>query len=300
MLVGIEPAREGSTTRNGVRVQFQVFGSGPRTIILLPTWSIVHSDFWRNQVPHLARGYSVVTFDGRGNGASDRPVDPNQYTHREFAADALAIMDKLGVATAAIASNSIGATWGLILAAEHPERIRASVFIAPTLPLVPPLPARAASLAVFNEPRETYEGWFKFNRHYWQADWPDFLNFFFSNCFTEPGSEAQIEHFFRMGLETTPAAITATADAPPLGRPEAVQLAGSVDQPMLVIHGDEDAVTPTDAGRELARLSNAELVILPGSGHEPQCRIPGQINALLEDFLGRHYPSDAASPVSSA
>ena len=42
-------------------------------MLLLPTWSIVHSRHWKMQVPYLARHCRVLTFDGRGNGRSDRP-----------------------------------------------------------------------------------------------------------------------------------------------------------------------------------------------------------------------------------
>ena len=49
--------------------------SGEPTVLLLPTWSIVHSRHWKMQIPYLARHCRVVTFDGRGNGRSDRPAE---------------------------------------------------------------------------------------------------------------------------------------------------------------------------------------------------------------------------------
>ena len=64
-----------------------------RLCSLLPTWSIVHSRHWKMQIPYLARHCRVVTFDGRGNGRSDRPPASEAYLEREFAADALAVMD---------------------------------------------------------------------------------------------------------------------------------------------------------------------------------------------------------------
>jgi pimeloyl-ACP methyl ester carboxylesterase len=294
MLVDIEAKNSGSISRAGVRVHYEEFGSGTRCVLLLPTWSIVHSDIWRHQVPHLAQHYRVLTFDGRGNGLSDRPMDPDAYSEREFAADALAIMDALDVKEAAIVSNSQGGTWGLLLAAEHADRIPASVFIAPNVPLSPTLPARASSAAAFHQPLDRYDGWFKFNRHYWATAWPDFLQFFFSMCFTEPDSEAEIAHFVGMGLQTSPEVIVATVQAPGMDSALASRLASSVGRPALVIHGDADAITSTKRGIELARLANAELVVLAGSGHEPQCRIPGQVNDLLDQFLAENL-----SPVGS-
>ena len=59
----------------------------------MPTWSIVHSRHWKMQIPYLARHCRVLTFDGRGNGRSDRPSGPEAYREEEFAADAIAVMD---------------------------------------------------------------------------------------------------------------------------------------------------------------------------------------------------------------
>ncbi len=250
MIVDRAPRSEGYVQRDGLSTQFQVFGDGPRAILLLPTWSIVHSDFWRHQVPHLARDYTVVIFDGLGNGGSDRPVDPEAYDDRLFALDAIAILDASGVEQAVSVSVSAGACWNLVLAAEHSDRIPAAVFIAPSVPFGPAQPHRAASLAAFDDELPDHEGWFKFNRRYWSQDWDDFLRFFFSQCFTEPGSAPEIAHFVSMGRQTSAAVISATVDAPGLGNDEAVALAQSVRIPVLVIHGDEDAIVNVGKGRE--------------------------------------------------
>jgi len=260
MVIGTRARSEGTVAPNGATIHFQVFGEGKRTILLLPTWSIVHSDFWRHQIPHLVRRYTVVTFDGLGNGRSDRSLDPALYGDRSFAADAVAVLDAVGVETVVPMSVSQGGCWGLVLAATAPERIAASVF-------------------------------FKFNRHYWNEDWPGFLQFFFSQCFTESGSEAEIRHFVGMGLETTPQVIAATIDAPGIDGDATRDLASAVASPVLVLHGDEDAITQAGRGQELAGLTGGDFVLLPGSGHEPQCRNPRRINQLLDGFLDQHFPA---------
>src|ERR671915_2159352 len=85
------PDDSGYVERDGVRLYYEVYGSGEPTVFLLPTWSIIHSRQWKMQIPYLARHCRVLTFDGRGNGRSDRP--PTGYAEAEFAADALAVMD---------------------------------------------------------------------------------------------------------------------------------------------------------------------------------------------------------------
>ena len=62
----LAPTRTGTVERDGVRVHWEEFGAGEPAIALLPTWSIAHSRLWKFQIPHLARHYRVITFDGRG------------------------------------------------------------------------------------------------------------------------------------------------------------------------------------------------------------------------------------------
>lgn len=290
MIVDVPVRVEAAVTVDGIHVAYQVFGDQPRAVLLLPPWSICHSAIWRHQVERLAEHYTVVTFDGRGNGASDRPLDPSNYTDDVSAADALAVLDALGIDEAAIACVSGAARVGLILAARHRDRVPAAIFIAPSLPITPPIPEFAHAVSVFDEPQEAYAGWQKFNRHYWQQDWPDFLAFFMGRCFTEPDSGVEITEYVEMGRYTTPDVITLTADAPGLGREEIVDLAAALSSPTLVIHGAADAVSPVERGQELARLSSGELFTLPASGHQPQYRNPELVNPAILEFLKRHHP----------
>src|SRR5262249_38917123 len=81
------PDDEGFVERDGVRTFFEVYGDGEPTVLFLPTWSIVHSRTWKFQIPWLANHCRVITFDGRGNGRSDRPSNPEAYAEAEYAAD---------------------------------------------------------------------------------------------------------------------------------------------------------------------------------------------------------------------
>ncbi|HJW59622.1 MAG TPA: alpha/beta fold hydrolase, partial [Actinomycetota bacterium] len=126
------PDEEGFVERDGVRVFWERYGEGEPTFLLAPTWEIVHSRFWKCQIPYLARHARVVTFDPRGNGRSDRPGDFEAYRRREFAADALAVLDAAGVDRAmVVAWCDLGES--LILAGEHPERVAGLFLIAPTV-----------------------------------------------------------------------------------------------------------------------------------------------------------------------
>ena len=69
------PDATGVVVRDGVGIAWDCYGPatarpGQRTILLTPTWSVIHSRFWKSQVAYLARHYRVITFDARGNGVS--------------------------------------------------------------------------------------------------------------------------------------------------------------------------------------------------------------------------------------
>jgi pimeloyl-ACP methyl ester carboxylesterase len=70
------PDTAGSVKRDGISLGYEIYGAGEPTILLLPTWTIIHTRFWKMQIPYLARHYRVVTYDGPGNGRSDRVTDP--------------------------------------------------------------------------------------------------------------------------------------------------------------------------------------------------------------------------------
>jgi pimeloyl-ACP methyl ester carboxylesterase/predicted glycosyltransferase len=279
------PDEEGYVERDGVRVFWEVYGSGEPTILLLPTWSIIHSRHWKAQIPYLARHFRVVTFDGRGNGRSDRPRGPAAYVEGEFAADALAVMDATATERAVLVGLSCGALWATLIAADHPERAIAVVYIGPAVPLAPGHPERAIGDR-FEEALESEDGWAKYNRHYWRRDYLRFLEYFFAQMFNEPHSTKQIEDCVGWGLETDPETLADTSSALDLcGREQFADTCARVRCPVLVIHGDHDLIRPHAQGAALARVTAGELVTLAGSGHGPHARDPVRVNLLIREFV---------------
>ena len=278
------PDQEGFIERDGVNIFYEVFGVGEPTVLLLPTWSVVHSRLWKAQIPYLARHCRVLTFDGRGNGKSSRPTTPEAYTDREFAADALAVMDATATQQAVLVSISAGTFWSLLLAAEHPERVAGAVFIGVAFPSLPFPPHRM--VYSFDDVLDTDEGWAKENRHYWLKDYRGYLEFFMSQVFTEPHSTKLIEDAVGWGLETTPEVLLAIEEAPLAVNEETVEeFARRVRCPVLVIHGDEDAIVPHAHAARLAQVTGGTLVTIEGGGHNPGGRDPVKVNLLLHDFI---------------
>ena len=281
------PDEEGYVERDGVRSFYEVYGDGPSTILLLPTWSIVHSRHWKAQIPFLSRHFRVVTFDGRGNGGSDSPQGVAAYDPMQFALDALAVMDRTGTEGASLVALSRGALWATILAAEQPERVSRVTYLGPSVPLSSGHEHRALRKH-FDEPLEDHGGWAKFNRHYWQSgpeEYRDFLEFFFGQMFNEPHSTKQIEDAIGWGLGIDPLTLADTSEAAAAYEGERFRdLAGRVECPSLVIHGDNDMICPHSDGAKLADLTGGELVTIEGGGHGVHARDPVRINHLLRDF----------------
>ena len=278
------PDADGFVERDGVKIFYEVYGDGKATILLLPPWSIVHSRGWKMQIPYLARHYRVITFDPRGNGRSDRPIGPNAYDEREFAADAVAVLDATGSDRAVIVGFSLGAQRSLLLATEHPARVAGVVFIGPAVPLAPTA-SRDQWVAGFNEPRDSYHGWGKYNRHYWLSDYEDFVEFFFSKAYNEPHSTKHHEDAVAWGMDTDPETLVDTHLGPSLSADDVHALAERVSCPVLVIHGTADAIRTHQAGVALANLLGGTMVSLDGSGHAPHARDPVKVNLLLRDFV---------------
>jgi pimeloyl-ACP methyl ester carboxylesterase/predicted glycosyltransferase len=297
-----QPDHGGYVERDGVKVSYEVFGAGEPTILLMPAWSVIHSRTWKMQVPFLARHYRVIAFDGRGNGRSDRPAGAENYLSAEYAADALAIMDATGTGRAAVISLSRGAAYALRLGAARPERVAGHVFICPTTPLAPFSPPRLAYARRFEEPLDSDEGWAKDNAHYWERDYRGFLEFFFSQVFTEPHSTKPIEDGVTWGLQTTPETLIDTRLAAIReARDGMASLLGDIQCPCLVIQGTDDAIVGPDAGPRLAEVlgGRVRLVEMAGSGHSPHVRAPVKVNLLIREFVEALKPAPPANPPRS-
>lgn len=307
------PEHTGVVVRNGVRIPYAVHGSVGPTVLLLPTWSIVHSRWWRAQVPHLARHFRVITFDGRGSGDAGRPVGAAAYTDEEYAADAAAVLETVAArhppdsvradaagTAAMVVGFSCGAAWAIHLAAAHPELVRSLVTISASCPVGVSAPERDQHS--FDSRPDTTKGWAKYNRHHWlEGGYDDFVDFFAHRVFAEPHSTKQVEDFVRWAHETTPQVLVDTSCGR-LGLGGATRtplepVCAQVACPVLIIHGSQDAVQPVGISERLAELTGGDLVVVAGGGHGVTARDPVRINRLLTDFAtATAGPDDAREP----
>jgi pimeloyl-ACP methyl ester carboxylesterase len=271
---------------DGVGIAWEVFGSGEPTIVLLPSAPIVHSRQWKGQVPYLSRRHRVVTYDGRGNGLSDRPVDSAAYAEPLVVGDLEAVMDATRTTSAVLVGLCSDGVWRAIeLASADPARVLGIVAFAVGVPgLSPPHPFRLAYS--FEDELTTDEGWAKVNRHYWRRDYPGFAEFFFSEITSEPHSTKQIEDAVEWALDGSVDAMLADAGvAFELDVAAVEAICRAVTCPMLLVHGSEDTCQPVERARRLAELTGAPLVVVDGADHMIPGRHPVKANLLIREFV---------------
>jgi pimeloyl-ACP methyl ester carboxylesterase len=107
------PDRTGVIDRDGVGIYYEVHGDGDTTLLMIPPSPITHSRLFKAQIPHLARHFKVVTFDGRGNGHSGRPTEPSAHARAENLADLVAVLDAVGCSSVFVVAHCHASWWAV-------------------------------------------------------------------------------------------------------------------------------------------------------------------------------------------
>jgi pimeloyl-ACP methyl ester carboxylesterase len=113
-----------------VNIAYQVAGEGTADLLMIPGW-VTHLALdwqeprWVGWLERMTAFARIVRFDKRGTGMSDRP--PGIPTADERMADALAVMDAVGLARAHVLGWSEGGPLGVMVAAAYPERVQSLI-----------------------------------------------------------------------------------------------------------------------------------------------------------------------------
>ena len=284
-----EPDSTGFVDREGVPIYYEIHGDGDRDILLVPPSPITHSRIFKAQIPHLARRNRVITFDGRGNGHSGRPTEPEDHSRARNVGDALAVLDSVGSESAVLVAHCHANWWAVELADEYPERIEAWIAINPGVPYLGRSQQHWIDTAqTFEEILDDPQGWELFNRHVITNEHRRWIEFFFSSQLVEAHSTKQFEDAVGWALESTGDVLVGGelgAEIDPPTRPEFEDMCSRLDIPVLVIHGDADVCQHVERGRELARITGAEYVEIEGAGHLTLAREPVKVNTAITNFL---------------
>jgi pimeloyl-ACP methyl ester carboxylesterase len=289
-----QPSADGLVEWDAVKIHYEVYGEGRPTILLLPTWTLIHKRIWKLQVPYLSRHYRVVCYDGPGNGRSGRPLTTGPYEQQAQVEYALAVLDATGTERAVVVGLSRAANWALELAAEHPSRVSGLIVIGPSLNLGAVAPAALDDPTPDLEPSrvplggtDPPEHWAKYTRRYWLDHYEDFSWFFVGQCFPEPHSTKPIEDCVGWARETD-GAVLVTESRWQRPTTELIEAwCARISCPLLAIHGTDDRMVPARRSEILTELTGGELALLEGSGHIPPARDPVRVNLLIKQFVDR-------------
>lgn len=237
-------------------------------------------------------GFYVVTFDNRDVGRSDRcPAEgvvakaedilamlkrdetPKPAYHLDdMARDVVGLMDALGIDKAHIFGISMGGAITQILACDHADRLLSATIVMSAAHL------RAndllAQLLVYPQTREEHqESWVQGEHAWGSPGFPEPDDFF-----REQAGRAWDAGYDAEGINRQVLAIANSAE-------RAGQL-GTVDLPVMVIHGRDDTLIPWQAGAEIAELiPNAGLHVIDGMGHTITPKLAPVLAEKLSAFL---------------
>jgi pimeloyl-ACP methyl ester carboxylesterase len=281
-------------TIDGRRVNVIELGSGPPVVFihgLSGSWQN-----WLEQLPVFAREHRVIAFDLPGFGASEMPRE--RITISGYGRFVDALLDELGVSSAAVVGNSMGGFIGIELAIRFPERVERLVLVsAAGLSIEYLRNERAlAMLGAIENRLAAYTGWVA-SRSDALARRPGARRMIFGIVAHRPDrlpGPLVAEQVRGSGKPGFLPALDALTDYPIRDR------LGEIACPTLIVWGAEDKLVPARDADEFARLiPNSRKVVWAQTGHVAMLERPEAFNALVQAFLAeepgeRVGASDAA------
>ena len=258
---------------NGVDLCVQTFGEAADPSILLIGGAECSMDWWEDEFCELlaAGPRFVIRYDQRDTGQSITylPGAP-EYDGTDLTADAVGVLDALGIERAHIVGMSSGGGVGQELALEYADRV-ATLTLISTSP-VGPRPADRPDL-----PPMSPELASRFTEAAPEPDWSDrqavidhivegLRPFSGSLPFDEAGQRALVERVVdrTINIESSMKNHWLLEEGEPVRKP-----VSEITAPTLVLHGTEDPLFPYEHGEALAReIPRACLIPMEGAGHE--------------------------------
>jgi pimeloyl-ACP methyl ester carboxylesterase len=264
-------------SEGGVGLHYEEAGAGT-PVLFVHEFAGDHRS-WEPQVRSLARRHRCVTFAARGYPPSDVPTDPAAYSQDLAVADALAVLDHLGIERAHVVGLSMGAFCTLHLGLRHPGRT-ASLVVA------------GCGYGAHPDARESFRAESRAIAEAFQ----DQGAASFAPAYGAGPARAQFqnkdprgwEEFVRQLSEHSSVGSALTMLGVQRERPSLYDLTeelGALEVPTLLMVGDEDAGC-LEANLMLKRtIPSAGLVVLPRTGHTLNLEEPALFNRLAGDFL---------------
>ena len=231
---------------------------------------------WAFQIPALAARYRVIAFDNRGAGQSDAPDVP--YTIRGMAADALGLLDALGIRRAHVCGASMGGMIAQELTLCAPERV-STLQLHCTLARGDAYGGLLVDSLLRIREREDAAGWARallpwLVSRRTVAEHPEFVTLWVQRAVDNP-------------YPTTLVGLRRQAEA--VAGHDTLDRLGLIALPTLVTTGAEDILVPPTFSREIhARIDGSDLLVIPDAGHIHFIEQADAFNAACLAFLDAH------------
>lgn len=249
------------TTTDGVRIAYATVGNGP-ALVCAPQWLThleeeIRSPAWSHWVQGLSYGRTLVRYDKRGCGLSDR--EAREQNVDAWVRDLEAVVEAAGLDTFPLFGSCQGGPIALEYAARHPERVTHLVLYGT---FARGRMKRAAGRQLEEEGRM----WLKMVELGWGQDNPAYRQVF-ATRFMPEGTLEQLRAFAAMDrASTSPSTAVRLLDA--FAWIDVSASAARVRCPTLVLHANQDAIVPFEEGRFLAALiPGARLETLESRNH---------------------------------
>lgn len=267
---------------NGIQLTYTDSGGDGRPVVLIHGWPLSGAS-WSEQAPVLAEaGYRVITYDRRGFGASDKPE--SGYDYDTFTEDLAGLLEQLEVTDATLVGFSMGGgEVARYLGARGSERIRSAVFAG----AVPPYLLKTDDNPDGGLTEEDVQGF----KDGVSNDRAGFLEEFTTNFFSADDelkvTEAQRQEAVALAEPASTTAVLGCVDA--FGTTDFRDDLTRIDVPVLVVHGDGDAVVPFEvSGKRTAdAVKDATVHVVEGGPHGFNVSHADELNRVLLDFLAR-------------
>jgi class 3 adenylate cyclase/pimeloyl-ACP methyl ester carboxylesterase len=257
---------------DGVSLAVATFGSGP-PLIIVPGW-ISHLEldmagaFNHEMHMRLAQKNTVVLYDKRGTGLSDRDV--TDFSPEANVRDLDAIIDGLGLKGVTILGYSQGGPISIAYAAAHPGNVNSLILYG------------SYHDGTTTSLQDLVDGFVSLIR----ADWGGIGATAMLELFA-PGMPQDSRVFLAEYMRQAASADAATATLKSLFDFRVTDLLSQVAAPTLVLHRRGDKVCPFTQGRELAaKIKGARFVALDGDIHVIGLGDVEPMISAIEDFLG--------------
>ena len=258
---------------DGCRIHYEVTGRESAPPVLMIQGLGMDKTGWILQRLVLSWRYRVIVFDNRGSGRSDKPH--GDYDLGQMAADAIAVLDDVGVDCAHVVGASMGGAITQIVGVIYPDRVR-SLTLACTACRNQPWRVRLLSGWAEQAKRDGV-GAMAGQAARWVIGPRSFRRVVPVLGWLGPLGFGRSSEAFAGQVAAIVAADDSLAD----------ELA-NITVPTLVIAGNQDILTPRADSEELAeRIPTAELVVISGAAHGLMIEHASTFNRVLGDFLHR-------------